>query len=104
MTQIPVLVTGIIPAAGIIPTAGSGFTYTHTNGTGLYVFTFTEVFSATPLVLATINQAHTAGRVDTVNISGVGPTGFTAETGILTVAPVDGLVDIAFIFEAKGVV
>lgn len=42
------MITGIIPATGNTPTAGTGFTYTHTNGTGSYVFTYSTPFSAVP--------------------------------------------------------
>ena len=40
------MVTGIIPAAGTTPTAGTGFTYTHVNGSGVYVFTLATAFAA----------------------------------------------------------
>ena len=46
-------ITGIIPATGTTPTAGSGFTYTHANGSGQYVFTFTTPFATAPTVLLT---------------------------------------------------
>lgn len=71
------LVAGVIPPTGTIPTAGTGFTYTHTGGTGVYVFTFTTAFSAVPAVLLTPNSPAT--QAPFVNISaGPSKTGFTA--------------------------
>lgn len=52
------MVTGIIPAAGTTPTGGTGFTYTHTNGTGIYVITFTTVLAALPTITLALNTAN----------------------------------------------
>jgi hypothetical protein len=68
------MLTGIIPAAGTTPTAGTGFTYTHTNGTGVYVFTFNTPFANLPvLTLTLIGTSHNA----TPNVTGRATTGFT---------------------------
>ena len=92
------LLTGIIPATGNTPTAGSGFTYTHVNGSGVYVFTFTTAYAAAPVVQATILSDNSTG-VDTVQVSPVTTMGFTA-----TVQRVGaGTTDIAFMFLVSAV-
>lgn len=68
----PIEVTGLIPAAGTTPTAGSGFTYTHTNGTGVYVITFTTAFVGfAPVISAQTSQGGTG------IVSGASTSGFT---------------------------
>lgn len=69
------MITGIIPAAGTTPTAGSGFTYTN-DGAGTYVFTFTTAFASTPDVLACIIDDSNS----IVRISAVAASGFTIKT------------------------
>ena len=81
-------VTGIIPATGTTPTAGTGFTYTHTNGSGTYVFTFKTAFAAAPVVVAVGNTPAGTANIG-FDVSGVTATGFTFEawlrgTGALT--------------------
>jgi hypothetical protein len=70
------MITGIIPAAGTTPTAGSGFTYTHTNGTGIYVFTFNTAFANTPVILLSSSGTRVSGQ--TATYTAVSATGFTA--------------------------
>jgi hypothetical protein len=95
MLNSPVIVTGIIPAAGTTPTAGTGFTYTHVGGSGIYVFTFSPVFAATPVVVVTVGSAPFCP-----DASGVSASGFTVL--IQTTAGVN--TDIQFNFIAHGVV
>jgi hypothetical protein len=70
------MITGLIPAAGTTPTAGTGFTYTHTNGTGIYVFTFVTPFSTiAPVVLVTqtsnpVLTGTTVSAVESVTVNG----------------------------------
>ena len=71
-------VAGIIPASGTTATSGSGFTYTHTNGTGLYVFTFSTVYSATPVIQ--ITNADAANGAGFFYTGSQGTAGFTAYT------------------------
>lgn len=70
-----VTVTGIIPAAGTTATAGTGFSYTHAV-TGIYVFTFSSSFAATPVVVATPTDTNSGGRI--IYISSRSSSGFTA--------------------------
>jgi hypothetical protein len=73
-------VKGIIPAAGTTPTGGSGFTYTHTNGTGLYVFTFATAFQATPDIQLSFAANPVTASVDVINSESASATGFTVRT------------------------
>lgn len=70
------LITGIIPAAGTVPTAGTGFTYTHTNGTGIYVFSFTTAFASTPTIVAVSNDSTLA---NIAWVSAISPNGFQVD-------------------------
>jgi hypothetical protein len=91
------VITGIIPAAGTTPTAGTGFTYTHVNGSGVYVFTFTAgTFAATPDIQTTINQ--TGINSPTANVSPFSASGFT-----VTTQSVGTPGDLAFSFTAQPV-
>lgn len=65
-------VTGVIPASGTTPTAGTGFTYTHTGGTGTYVFTFTPALSGPPCVNVQVTDGSTA-----ISLTAVSATGFS---------------------------
>ncbi len=76
---LPKVVTGIIPAAGTTPTAGTGFSYTHTNASGVYAFTFTVSFAATPVVLASVS-ALVAGTPSWAIVDSATVNGFTVET------------------------
>ncbi len=89
------VITGIIPAAGTAQTAGTGFTYTHVNGSGMYVFSFTKPFSARPVVLteAETNANFAAATAITAN-------GFT----VTTQDRLGNLGDIPFSFTAQDAV
>lgn len=63
-------ITGVIPAAGTTPSLGTGFTYTHTNSTGIYVFSFTTSFAAVPTVLITPLQDSAFFSATSVSVSG----------------------------------
>jgi hypothetical protein len=71
--------TGIIPASGTTATAGTGFTYTHTNASGIYVFTITSSFPAAPVVVAMLQQ-FTGGQAADAVVLSVTSSGFTVET------------------------
>ena len=74
------IITGIIPATGTTPTAGTGFTYTHTDTTGVYVFSFTgSPYSATPIVVAS-----PAGSQRILIVSNVSSSGFTVSAQALS--------------------
>jgi len=94
-----VVVTGIIPAAGNVATAGSGFTYTHVNGSGVYVFTFTTPFSAAPVVVANATIPGGGGAAIDLTFPSVNGSGFT-----INVHNNGGLTDFAFNFLAQAVV
>ena len=70
-------ITGVIPAAGTVPTAGTGFTYTHTNGTGVYVFTFNTPFATDADVVATPNGIGGGNVLYFPIITSVTANGFT---------------------------
>ena len=91
------MITGVIPALGVAPTAGTGFSYTHTNGTGVYVFTFSTAFSAAPLILTTIGPEAAADRGAIVTVRST--TGFT-----VTCHGAGGIGDDAFMFVAMEVI
>ena len=64
------MLTGKIPALGNTPTAGTGFTYAHVNGSGTYVFTFNNPFSTPPVIVAAIESGSArfiAAQTVTVN-------------------------------------
>jgi len=71
------LITGIIPTLGTTPTGGTGFTYTHVNGSGIYDFTFTTPFAAPPTVVAT-GAALQAGSAIVIEITNLTANGFRA--------------------------
>jgi hypothetical protein len=73
--SVPRTVTGIIPAAGTTATAGTGFTYTHTAASGIYVFTFAVAFPAVPVILATANGTDAVWPI----VTAVSASGFTVE-------------------------
>jgi hypothetical protein len=74
--------TGIIPASGTTPTAGTGFTYTHTNGTGIYVVTFSVAFAAAPVVVGNELITGFGGAAHDISFPSVGTAGFTANTDV----------------------
>lgn len=74
---VPNSVTGIIPATGTTPTAGGGFTYTHTNGTGLYTFTFNTAFGSIADVQVTLIGSSGTASLNAVPTT----TGFVVTTG-----------------------
>lgn len=84
------MVTGIIPAAGTAPTAGTGFTYTHTNGTGIYVFLLATPFAAAPIVLVTSGGPRASDflwSVTAVTAAGFTVNTWTASTAVAADAP-----------------
>ena len=70
------MITGIIPAAGQLATAGTGFTYTHTDLSGIYVFSFKTAFAATPTIICQLGPAAAAAGRE-INVTATSPTGFT---------------------------
>lgn len=90
-------VTGIIPAAGNAQTAGSGFTYTHVNGSGVYVFTFNPTFAATPIILVDVLGPNWTNPLASVNLASA--TGFT----VWTQTAINTWADAPFSFYAVGV-
>lgn len=93
------VITGIIPAAGTTPTAGTGFTYTHPSS-GVYVFTFTTPFPAAPDVQLTSGPA--AVDIGTfVTIAALSASGFTVNAWR---AAASALTDSGFSFVAQPVV
>lgn len=72
------LITGIIPATGNTQTAGTGFTYAHTNGTGVYAFTFSTPFNAAPTIVATVNAGTDLG----IWVTAISGSGFTVNTSL----------------------
>jgi hypothetical protein len=63
--------TALIPAAGTTPTAGTGFTYTHTVA-GVYVFTYSTSFASAPVVLVTEqSDGGIVGAATSSTVSGV---------------------------------
>ena len=91
------VITGIIPASGTTQTAGTGFTYTHTNGTGVYVFSFTTPFVAIPAIVATFRDAVNASPYN-IYITAIAASGFT-----LTIGDGGARADIGFTFTAQAV-
>lgn len=89
------MITGIIPAAGTIPTAGTGFTYTHA-ATGVYVFTFNTAYAATPVILAVMADLG----IGFLTITAQSATGFTVKTFNQSAV----VADRAFNFTAQAVV
>lgn len=68
-----------IPAAGTAQTVGNGFTYTHTNGTGIYVITFTVALYETPAIVTQRETAATVGVLSAISSSGFTVT-YAADT------------------------
>lgn len=73
----PNLITGIIPAAGTTPTAGTGFTYTHVDTSGSYTFTFTNPFAGAPTIICQLGPG-TLGSGYEINVTAASASGFTA--------------------------
>lgn len=96
--SVPSWLTGIIPSTGTTPTAGSGFTYTHTAASGIYVFTFATAMSSTPIVLTQLNAAVGTNNI-LAHVTGVLTTGFT----VSWVSTAGGAVDVPFSFIVTGV-
>lgn len=69
------VLTGIIAAAGTVPIAGTGFTVTHVNGSGVYNIIYTTPFASPPLVLCQMNDFFAAAVCGVTNNLA---TGFTA--------------------------
>lgn len=78
-----VYLTGDIPAAGTQQTSGNGFTYTHTNSTGVYVFAFTQQYAVAPMVFAQVTDGSTV----VCQLSSKSATGFTITLAATTDRP-----------------
>lgn len=88
-------ISGRVADGGTI-LAGTGFTVSHTNGTGLYTITFTTAFAAQPLIVLAVSPTGDGNSIGYINASA---SSFTAQIDDKSGTAVDHNFD----FWARGI-